>query len=82
MSNIKNMLQDWEDSQNQLDQALYEAQAGMATMDNICWANGDIRPFHAPDGQWLAETRAQLADLTAWLEEMQSARDCIDGESV
>ena len=82
MSNIKNILQDWQDNKDWVDQALYEAQTAMASMAEICWLNDDCRPFDAPDSQWLALTRAQLADMTAWLEEMQSARDCIDGKSV
>ena len=82
MSATKNLLQDWEDSQQQLDQALYEAQAGMAFMANTCWQGDGITPYHAPEARWIAETRTQLAELQAWLEEMQAARDCYDSDDV
>ena len=82
MSATQILFQDWQDSQEQLDQAVYEAQAGMARMVSICWAAGSDQPYHAPDSQWLAETRTQLAELQAWLEEMQAARDCYDAEEI
>ena len=82
MSATKNLLQDWEDSQQQLDQALYQAQAGMAFMANTCWMGDDCDPYHAPEQEWISETRTQLMELVAWLQEMQAARTILDEETV
>ena len=75
MSAIKNALQSWEDDQMHLDQALVQAQRDIASMTVFCWSGGDNFPVHAPDQEWIAETRTQLKEMLSWLEEMQGARD-------
>ena len=78
MSALKKALQDWEDDQLHLDQVLCQAQGDMASLTTFCWSTGNDFPFHAPDGQWIAETRTQLKEMLSWLEEMQTARDAYD----
>ena len=75
MSALKNAFQTWKDDQLHLDQVLCQAQGDMASLTTFCWSAGSDFPFHAPDSQWIAETRTQLSEMLSWLEEMQAARD-------
>ena len=80
MSATKEYLTKIESTAEAADLDLYSTVGSLKRLADLAWL-GD-HAIWAPSEDWLAETKHQLCLIRQYVEELESARDCVDYRGV